>query len=137
MTKNELKNKQKLEAITRMKTLKLHENPIREFQEEGVINLSENGGILFWLNDDQQQHVRAFELKYNAVVYHVIHNYTEFGEMLAFLYVSDDKDEWDYDRVDLKEGYACAYVKNLDDDICSEFGSIGIKPQFGGLVRTA
>jgi hypothetical protein len=37
----------------------------------------------------------------------------------------------------LKDGYACAYVMNLDDEWCSEFGSIGIKPQFGGVVRTA
>ena len=38
---------------------------------------------------------------------------------------------------DIKEGYACAYVKNLSDDFCSEFGSICFKKQFGGLVRTA
>lgn len=81
--------------------------------------------------------MKAFEEKHNAVVYHAIHNYTEFGELLAFLYVSSEQDEWAYDRDDLKAGYACAYVKNLDDDCCSEFGSIGIRPQFGGLVRTA
>ena len=56
---------------------------------------------------------------------------------MTFLFVSDEREEWSYDRDDLKEGYACAYVENLDEPAFSEFGSVGIKPQFGGLVRTA
>jgi len=131
------RQEQKQEAISRMKMLKLHINAINEFEKEDVINLSEHGGILYWLNDDQMEYVKTFEQKYNSVVYHVIHNVTEFGELLAFLYVSDSEEEWGYDRDDIKDGYACAYVLNIDDDTCSEFGSIGIKPQFGGVVRTA
>ena len=99
--------------------------------------MSENGGFLYWLNDEQKEIVSEFEQEYYALVYHVIHNFTEFGELLTFFYVSDDDEEWEYDRADLKEGYACAYVKNLTDDICSEFGSVCFRPQFGGLVRTA
>ena len=128
---------QKQEALKRMKMLKLHENAIREFEKEDVINQSEHGGILFWLDDSQNALVERFEKEYNAVVYHVIHNYTEFGELLAFLYVSENEEEWGYDRDDLKEGYALAYVENLDEPAFSEFGSIGIKPQWGGLCRTA
>lgn len=131
------RQEQKTEAIKRMKLLKLHENPIREFEEEGRLNLSENGGILYWLDEKQQECVKEFETKYNALVYHVIHDLTEFGELLSFLYVSDSEDEWEYDLDDLKQGYPFVYVKNLDDDMCSEFGSIGIKPQCGGIVRTA
>lgn len=127
---------QKNEAIRRMKLLKLHENPIREFEEKGRLNLSENGGILYWLDEKQQEYVKEFERKYNGLVYHVIRDFRECGETLSFLYVTDSAREWEYDRDDLKQGYAFAYVKNLDDDLCSEFGSIGIKPQFGGLVRT-
>lgn len=131
------KQLQKNEAIARMRMLKLHENAIREFDEEGVINLSESIGMLYWLDEKQNEMVKQFELKHNSVVYHVIHSNTEFGELLAFLYVSEHKNEWGYDRDDIKNGIALAYVKNLDDDICSEFGSIGIKPSFGGLIRTA
>jgi hypothetical protein len=130
------RQEQKQEAIARMKMLKMHENPIREFEEEDRLNQSEHGGILYWLDEQQEQYVKVFEEKHKAVVYHVIHNYTDIGEMLSFLYVSDSPDEWKYDRDDLKQGYAYAYVMNLDDEYCSEFGSIGIKPQFGGLVRT-
>ena len=129
------RQEQKTEAIERMKMLKLHSNPIKEFEIEDVINLSEHGGMLYWLNDEQQKMVKDFEEKYNAVVYHVIHDYTEFGEMYSFLYVSDSPNEWEYDRDDLEHGIALVYVKNVNDDWCSEFGSIGIRPQFGGLVR--
>ena len=36
---------------------------------------------------------------------------------------------------DIKDGYTFAWVENVDLDWCSEFGSIAIKPSFGGLVR--
>ncbi len=131
------KAKQKKEALERMKMLKLSDTIIREFEKDGVINMSENGGILYWLDIDQQSIVNEFETKHDAVVYHVIHSYTEFGELYALLYVSNDEDEWDYDKDDIKCGCVLAYVKNVTDDWCSEFGSIGVKPQYGGLVRTA
>ena len=131
------KNQQKQEALKRMKLLKLYPNIIKEFEKDGIVNLSENGGILYWLDSTQKAIVDHFETENNALVYHVIHNYTEFGELYSLLYVSQYEEEWKDDRYDLKDGYALAYVKNMDDDTCSEFGSIGIKEQFGGLVRTA
>ena len=133
-TTNEQK---KIEALERMRTLKLYPNIIKEFEKENVVNMSENGGFLYWLTDEQKEIVLDFEAEHDALVYHVIHDFTGFGELLTFFYVSDDDEEWEYDRADLKEGYACAYVKNLTDDMCSEFGSVCFRPQFGGLVRTA
>lgn len=131
------KQKQKQEAIERMKLLKLCPNIIKEFEKENIVNLSEHGGILYWLDSDQQAIVDSFEAEHDALVYHVIHSFTEFGELYSLLYVSKYEEEWETDREDLKDGYALVYVKNVDDDMCSEFGSICIKPQFGGLVRTA
>lgn len=127
----------KIEALERMRTLKLYPNIIKEFEKENIVNMSENGGFLYWLNDEQKEIVSEFEQEHDALVYHVIHDFTGFGELLTFFYVSDYEEEWEYDREDLKDGYACAYVKNLTDDMCSEFGSICFRPQFGGLVRTA
>ncbi len=127
----------KKEALERMKMLNLYPNVIREFEKENILNMSESIGYLYWLTDEQQQYVSEFESEHDYLVYHVIHSFTEFGELLTFLYVSDDKEEWGFDRADLKDGYACAYVKNLDEEAFSEFGSIAFKQQFGGLVRTA
>ena len=131
----ELRIKQKQEAIERMKMLKIYSQAIKEFERENVINVSEHGGILFWLDDEQQEMVKRFEEKYNAVVYHVIHNYTEFGELYSLLYVSQHENEWDYDKDDIKHNIALCYVVNKDEENFSEFGSIGIKPLFGGVIR--
>ncbi len=128
--------RKKQEALERMKMLNLFENAIRDFQQDNKVNMSECG-FLYWLDEEQTKMVSEFETEHNALVYHVIHNYTEFGELLTFFYVSDQEEEWEYDRADLKDGYACAYVKNLDEDAFSEFGSVAFKEQFGGLVRTA
>lgn len=57
--------------LARMKTLKLHENVVREFEKDDIINQSEHGGILFWLDDNQKALVERFEKEYNAVVYQV------------------------------------------------------------------
>ena len=131
----ELRIKQKQEAIERMKMLKIYSQAIKEFEKENVINVSEHGGILFWLDDEQQEMVKKFEEKYNAVVYHVIHNYTEFGELYSLLYVSQHENEWDYDKDDIRHNIALCYVVNKDEKCFSEFGSIGIKPQYGGVIR--
>ena len=128
--------RKKQEALDRMKMLNLYPNIIKEFQQDNTVNMSELG-FLYWLTDEQKEYVSEFETEHDALVYHVIHNYTEFGELLTFFYVSDHEEEWEYDRADLKDGYACAYVKNLDEDAFSEFGSVAFKEQFGGLVRTA
>lgn len=124
------------EAIERMKILKLHKNVINEFKE-GTLNMSENGGFLYWIEDEMLTKIRDVEGRYNIVVYHAIHDYTDFGEILTLMYVSDDEEEWEMDRDDLTNGYPCAYVINLDDDYCSEFGSVQVVPQIGGLKRIA
>ena len=65
----------------------------------------------------------------------MIHNIYEFGECYSMLYVSPDTDEWQQDKDDINEGYVFAYVYNKDCEWYSEFGSIAVKSQFGGLVR--
>ena len=127
------KTLQKKEAIERMKILGLHPNVIKDFKQ-GILNYSEKG-ILFWVNDEWKKYIENFEQEYNCLVYHIIHNQTEFGELLTMLYVSDDKEEWSRDRQDLKECCAYAYVENIDDPYCSEIGYVAIKPLFGGVIR--
>ena len=132
-----MKTKQRTEALKRMELLKLHENVIDDFKEISLLNQSEHGGILYWVEGEMEKRIREWEEKTGNLVYHVIHDYTEFGELLSLLYVSTYEDEWESDREDIQNGYALAYVMNLTDDWCSEYGSIGIRPQWGGVVRTA
>lgn len=132
-----MKAKQRTEALKRMEMVHLHENVIDDFKEINLLNQSEHGGILYWVEGEMEKKIREWEEKTGNLVYHVIHDYTEFGELLSLLYVSTYEDEWETDREDIQDGYALAYVMNLTDDWCSEYGSIGIRPQWGGVVRTA
>lgn len=123
------------EAVARMKLLGILKTPIKEFKKDGVINRSENG-ILYWLDDEEKQMVADFEKEYSCVVYHVIKTFSTLGLMYSLLYVSKHTDEWEMDRADIQEGRAFVYVVNKDMPDCSEFGTIGIRPSFGGVIRT-
>ena len=123
------------EAIERMKLLKLDKQCIKAFTK-GKVWESEGFGALYEVNEKEQMIIDKFEANNkDCLVYHMIHNKFEFGECYSILYVSSDKAEWQRDKEDIKDGYVFAYVENIDDDWCSEFGSIAIKPSFGGLVR--
>ncbi len=132
----ELRQKQKEEAIKRMKALDVLEQPIKEFREEDKLNLSEGPGLLYWLNEEEQEMVKKFEEQNDAVVYHVIKSKSSIGLMYSLLYVSQHLEEWEMDSNDLGDNTALAYVVNMNMPDCSEFGTIGIKPMNGGVVRT-
>lgn len=127
----------KVEAIARMKKWGIYPPTIKQFENENLVSESAPPfGACFWLNDEQKERVRRFEETHNALVYHVIHSYATFGELESYLYVSDYKEEWEYDRDDIEAGQQVVYVENLDAPQCSELGSIGIKRTIAaGLVR--
>ena len=123
------------EAIKRMKLLKLDKQCIEAFTK-GKVWESEGFGALYEVNDKEQFIIDKFEAHHkDCLVYHMIHNVYEFGECYSMLYVSSDKEEWEDDKANIKDGYVFAYVENIDNDWCSEFGSIAVKPSIGGLVR--
>ena len=127
----------KIEAIKRMKGFGLFTPCIKAFEKHDELQLSEPNGSLFEFSDDTEltAKVKEFEEEYDALVYHVVHTYTQFGELYNFLYVSDYEEEWEFDRADVKAGYAVAYVWNKSDEWCSEIGSIAVREFIGGLVR--
>jgi len=113
---------------------------LKEYQEDRTVFYSAHFGILYWLKehnncDEFLEKVRIFEADYDALVYHAIVTRTDFGLCLSLLYVSKSKDEWEDDRQALKESFPFVYVFNLDDEWCSEFGTIEITPLNGGLIR--
>lgn len=128
----------KNEAIKRMEALKLDKTCINAFKKGNPWMSESRYGSLYEINDKEvKDKIKEFENKYNATVYHLIHNYTEFGELYSFLYVSNNEEEWEDDNADIRDGYAIAYVWNVNEEDFSEFGSIRVKSVFGGLVRTA
>ncbi len=132
----EQKERMKEEAIRRLKMLRVHPNVIRDFVEENKLNYSENG-ILFWVDNNREwaDRVSKWQEKSECMVYHVIYNRTKSGEFLTLLFVSKYEEDWEIETKGLKEGFPEAYVINLDDDFCSEMGTVGIAMRYGGVVR--
>lgn len=131
---NEIK---KEEALKRMKTLNLHHNCIEAFNERNEVWISEMYGTLFDLSQKQYiiDEIKHLQDMYKILVYHCILTKTEFGTLITMFYVSNEKEEWEYDNDDLLHNCSCCYVLNLEDDLCSEFGTIGFKKINGGLIR--
>ena len=126
----------KEEAIKRMKALGIIDDAIKQFKNDDVVMVTEPPlGGLYWCSDEEKEMVRKFEEEHNALVYMVVRAFTQFGEMDSLLYVSDWQEEWEYENEDLRDGYAMSYTINHDMPDCSEFGSIAVKPMFGGLIR--
>ena len=147
MENTELRDKQKQEAIKRLKILEkeylVHKNVLKEFKQNETIYYSENlggafSGILYWLRNKKEfvEKVKEIEKTRNLYIYHcILNHYRDIGDVLTMLYVSEDEEFWEYEREELKDGYASAYVWNISFEHYSEFGDIGIVGVNGGLVR--
>ena len=124
----------KQEALKRMKLIKLSPQCIKAFETENKVWTSERG--MLYDDEDVQKLVETFEKDHPGyLVYHVDHTVFEFGNCYSFFIVSPYKEDWQMETDDLKDGYAFCYVKNIDDDFCSEFGTIAFKSIFGGVCR--
>ena len=86
MENTELRNKQKQEAIERLKILQeefiVHKNVLKEFKQDETIYYSENlggafSGILYWLRNKEEfvKKVKEIEEKRKIYVYHCILNH--------------------------------------------------------------
>lgn len=141
---NELKNKMKEEASKRLKMLDLNTNVLSDFVNDEVIYISEhqkimgmNAGILFGANEEQMKYIKEFEEKTGALVYHAILTPFSYGKCLSVLYVSKYEEEWNFEKLALRNGRIPSYVYNLTNPNYSEAGMISIKKAAGGLIRTA
>ena len=140
MTKK-LRKAQKKEAIKRMETIGIMEEVINAFKKEGKIYLSEDGGMLTELNEDEQKMVKDFEKKSDFLVYLVIKKDSEEGIVYIFLLVQDFVDDWEEKYVDedweienrLDEGRADAYALTPDAPGKSAFGEVIFRPIVTGL----
>ena len=137
-----LYERQKAEALTRMQLRGLMAN-VRKAFRAGKLYYSERQNAIFnatlYLVDSEPElaaKISEIEKSKGILVYHAQLTHTNIGDMLSLLYVSKDECEWAMDKSALAKGEQVAYVLNLDDDDCSEFGWIGVKPSMGGVVRT-
>lgn len=130
------KEMMKEEAIKRMKILQLHQNVLNDFMNENKLNKSDSPlSSLYWLDEEEIKIVKDFEKRHNVLVYHVIHTFSNLGETYELLFVTTEKEEWENEKRDLKNGFAFAQVIVIDYDPNSEMGYIGVESKNGGIAR--
>lgn len=145
MDKEKLREKQKIEAIERLKILEqtymVHPNVLKEFKADGTVYYSENlggvyCGILYWLDNKENfvEEVKKVEEENNIFVYHCMLQHSTFGDILSMLFISSDIENWEEERQDLKDGNIVVYGCDLQCSCFSEFGSTQIKGVNGGIM---
>ena len=138
MDRKELKD----EALYRMKKMNLADNVIEEFEKNDVLYYSEYQNeifpaVLYWVSNrkDLEKVIKDFEKRTRYLVYHAILTPTNFGILFSMLFVSEYKEDWRYERSDIKDNIVYAMVENLSDSNLSDMGSIGYRSVMGGLER--
>lgn len=127
----------KAEAVRRIKSVNLNDFILSNFERDELV-ISKNVATLFRLSDDMKAMVKEFEDDTGCLVYHVIH--TDMGPLgthYSFLNVSPYEDDWEMERECLKRNMPIVYVRNAEDVMLSDFGSIGIEIINGVPIRTA
>ncbi len=128
---------QKQKAVELMNQIDIFKPYIKGFADNNQVCYYENFGG-FWANQklELQEKLQAIEKKYNCLVYAITHEFAEFGECYSFLLVPEYKDEWNNLIYKTRNNtyYVFAYVWNVTDNNCSEFGTIEIQ-SFGGGIR--
>lgn len=129
------------EAIERLKCLKVDEEIVSRFVENGDIIVQ--GNIVGW-NQDQVNRawkdIEAHFAEYKYLPYAFIANEYILGgvdrmKIVSVLYVAPYKEEWEDERYDMALGCPTAYVYNVTEPLFSEAGGIGVRTENGLLRR--
>jgi len=149
---NQMERKEEaLKRITFLEKNGMKFKGVRESFEKGSVGIFERQNRMFqavffdlYLNKGSEDYNKLIakkeELeKQDLTVYMIQITHFEFGTVASFFYVSANEEEWTYDWDDLKENYSMCYGYNMDDDMCSEYGTIGFvyDKACGGIYRTA
>ena len=136
---NTTKEQRKEQAVKYMKELGIYEPYIKGFQDKDNVCFFEGfGGFWAYQEEELYEKMKEIEKLHNVTVYAITHEMLEFGECYSFLLVTDYVEEWEELIYGNGNRHSCfAYVWNKDCEWCSEFGSVGILSQFGGIKRYA
>lgn len=130
-----MRNTMKAEAVKCMGILNLDKRCIKAFEKGNVWMSSGSLGGLYEADDKLKNMIKDVETEHEITVYHVVENMVYGMHCYSMLCVCKYPEEYEMNEEDLKDGYAFSYILNVDAPDCSEFGTICVKPTFGGLRR--
>ena len=131
----DMRNTMKAEAVKYMGILKLDKRCIKAFENGSVWMSSGSLGGLYEADDKLKNMIKDVETEHDIIVFHVVDGFVMGMHCYSMLCVCKHPEEYEMDEEDLRDGYAFSYVLNVDAPDCSEFGTICVKPTFGGLRR--
>ena len=133
----DMRNTMKAEAVKYMDILKLDKRCIQAFKakKQSVWMSSGPFGGLYEADDKLKNMIKDVETEHDIIVFHVVDGFVMGMHCYSMLCVCKYPEEYEMNEEDLKDGYAFSYVLNVDAPDCSEFGTICVKPTFGGLRR--
>ena len=134
-----MNNKEK-EGLKRLNKLEVLDE-VKENYKEGRIAVSERlnkifNAVLRDTTEEEKKIIEDYEKRSGNKVYHAIKTYTEFGEILDLLIVSNYEEDWEYEFDEEDENYyVMSMAMNLTNEDFSEMGSIVVRKAMGGLER--
>ena len=94
-----MRDKQKAEALARMKLLGIFPETIKQFDRDWKVSISEPPlGACYWAEGWDLDRIEQFEEDHDALVYLVIRSYTTHGKKDDYLYVSKHEESGEQDR---------------------------------------
>ena len=92
----------KHEAIERMKILKLSNQIIDDYKANNDLYICNVRNNIQKVSTTERSIVDKIEQDYNVKVYYLV----QYQNLLYFLYIKDNQEEWEQEKQNLKNGYA-------------------------------
>ena len=118
-TKEEMKD----EIILRMQLLNVSKKEIDMFENGYIPITTFNGETQNELESIHKKTLKLFEEKnvYGLTAFYITESW-HFADMISILYVSPEKDDWEWERKEATKGIHSIFAYNVDADYY-EFGS--------------
>ena len=134
-----LKELQKAKGLECLKKLKICDDFIEVFEKKDeVCYFVGYAGHWAWQDKEITEKIKELEEKYEIKVYAVIVTFSQLGKLYDFLYISKCSEDWE-DMImagsKVNQFIIPSYCWNKDYKYLSEFGSIIVNAQFGGMRR--
>ena len=132
---NPIREKQKAEAVSRLRQMGIREDVIGAFEKTGTVMFCNNKQFRP-VDEEMAAEIRQFEREHDATVFLAVRMFTVIADLDALLFVGKHEEEWESARNDLEHGYAMSYSINRDYPERSEMGSIFFRvTKDGAIVR--
>lgn len=124
----------KVEAVKRMKQLKISDEAFTAFESENKL-LCSYYVLQKEVPSEILKEIQDWEKKFGCIAYHVIYSKLYGYEIYNALSVSNYIEDWDYENALIADNRSMAYTINITKPDYSESGSIVLDNNRGILQR--